>query len=145
MLTNGSARSQKQQVSFCYNSVAQGWARAGHANDAARWLNSATENCIEVQSQSYNMVIAAFVKVGELNKSEEWLSRMTAAGFAPSRGNGHDAIAAAWAQRGEKGRAAAVRKMSGEVAPRQSPPGRPYGKQRMVAQQPTSNGSWRER
>jgi len=109
--------SAKHPNSFCLNSVSQAFARIGNGPKAAKWLDFAVKERAEASAASFCGVVAAYVRGAQLDEAERWLMRMLQEGHAPPRSGGgsHEAVASAYAQRGDRERAAAVRKAFGEA------------------------------
>jgi len=110
--------SQEQSGAFCYNSVIQAWVKVGKSAQAAKWLTASIEKGVEASASCFAGVVGTFMKAGELEQAEYWLATMESRGVpAPPSGAGcHEAVANAWAQRGNATKAAALRKMGVEAA-----------------------------
>merc|ERR1719237_1634344 len=104
----------KQTSSFSYNSVCQAWARAGDVSRATGWLQEALDARAEVNTNSFTAVAGCHLKLDQTEEAERLLQRMQQDGLEVPLGGvgGAEAVAAAWAQKGNQKRANAARAMA---------------------------------
>merc|ERR1719329_491049 len=106
---------------FSYNLVIQAIARRGDAARAAQWMTEALTKGIAGNPGSYSGIVHAYLKAHLVDEADSWLSHMASAGVpmpAPSHPASPESLAAAWEQRGNVQRAAAVRKLGDRAVAR---------------------------
>jgi pentatricopeptide repeat protein len=103
---------------FCHNAVVQAWARSTNTAKAIEWLSAMLKERIEATPASFSGVVAGCLQVRDVHEADRWLQLMVETCKAPTAtgSGGWEAVAAAWTQRGEYDRAAAVRRRVGAVA-----------------------------
>lgn len=111
-LSGHRGQKSRQPSAFCLNSVVQAFARTGNGPKAAKWMQVVLQDGVEANPASFCAVVSAFVRSGDLEEAESWLARMLAEGFPVPRSGGgsYEAVERAYMERGDRVRAAAVRK-----------------------------------
>ncbi|CAE7279844.1 PPR4 [Symbiodinium sp. CCMP2456] len=75
MISSLSSQGEKPG-SFCYNSIAQAWVRAGDVDRAMHWLSEAERLGVEVSSASLNGVVSALTRARRHSEVELWSSKV---------------------------------------------------------------------
>jgi len=73
------AETNKKPSSFCYNSVAQAWSRAGSPDQAARLLKEAESFNIEITPASLTSITNAFTWAKRQQEANAWSAKMSTA------------------------------------------------------------------